>query len=408
MTNSSIAAFQNFQKSPYFRGTIKVADIGSSNGKGNTGIINNLYIKYDKSQKLMTKTSFGSNKQKPASKLHMPDQYLLTAAALLVGGTITAIEAVKGKKMGSILKKAGKATMVAGVLLNGAAFIQSGMRKNQPSEFTAGSLMLATVPLYFINPALWLGAFTTSVGLFFSGLANRIEPGKTSEYNKFKDSFSKETLSGSIKFIKKDQINALKATTKSVKQLWKYVTGKRKELPDIFTIKPNADQRRVSGALMITGGLMMSTAALGIFKPAKTIIGSIGAGLAALGCLGDNVNTIALVNDRTNGFTKNILITGIVLKQLAETMLMLPYKSILGLLTSVKMLTSSAPNVMQSILLNNNDGSSQTQNCGASQKSKNSDELEKQDFRNISWLNETKVGQLYNERFKNLLSIKDF
>jgi hypothetical protein len=247
------------------------------------------------------------------NKFKLPDMNKITVYTLILGGIANLLTLVKALP-DTAKKKAGKIGMIATVaalVLGGGAFIQSGRDKKQPNETLAGLLCIGSaLPFLKGKMLLFLGVLNIGLGNFSLGLANRTEKGKTLE---------NKSLAGSIPFIIGDFVRGVKSCGTFLKQSLLFAIRKRKELPDIFTAKPNADQRRVSGILLTLGGLATVAAAVGLKNPkAAGKVAKIGAAAITLGTVGFNVGNYILNEKINTGVSKDITRVGILGKQLIE------------------------------------------------------------------------------------------
>lgn len=250
------------------------------------------------------------------NKFKLPDMNRLTAYTLVIGGiaNLLTLKGVKGLSDAAkgTAGKIGLIATIAALALGGGAFIQAGHDKKQPNEFLSGLIIIATaLPFMKKQMLLFLGWLNIGLGLFSLGLANRTEKDKT---------INCPTLTKSIKFIADDFVRGVKSCKEFLKQTWQYATRERKQLPDIITSKPNADQRRVSGVLLLLGGAATVAAAVRMKVDALRAqkIAKIAAAAISLGTVGFNVGNYIL-NDKVNkGTSKEVTRAGLMLKQLIE------------------------------------------------------------------------------------------
>lgn len=247
------------------------------------------------------------------NKFKLPDMNKITVYTLLAGGVANLLTLAKKLPDGVKQKagKFGKVATVAALVMGGGAFIQSGHEKKQPNEILSGLMCVGSaVPFLKGQMLLFLGVLNLGLGNFSLGLANRTEKGNTIE---------NKSLAGSLPFIVKDFGRGLKSCGEFLKQTWQYVTRQRKEAPDILTLKPSADQRRVSGILLSLGGLATIVAAAGMKNPKMAgRVAKIAAAAITAGTVGFNVGNYILNEKVNTGASKEITRIGLWGKQLIE------------------------------------------------------------------------------------------
>lgn len=283
----------------------------------NFSLINSAQNPYKKNSSVVNSTNIQrvsfAGETENNKKFKLPDMNRITVYTLLTGGVANLLTLVKSlpdpvkKNAGKI----GKIATVGALIMGGGAFIESGRNKKQPNEILSGLICIGSAwPFLQGKMLLFLGVLNLGLGNFSLGLANRTEKDKTNECDK---------STNSLKFIAKDFARGLNSCVEFLKQSFLFVIRKRKEKPDIFTLKPNNDQRRVSGILLTLGGLATIAAAVVLKNPkmaGKTA--KIGAAAITAGTVGFNVGNYILNEKVNTGVSKEITKVGLLGKQLIE------------------------------------------------------------------------------------------
>lgn len=224
--------------------------------------------------------------------------------------------------------------LALGMLTGSFGQVKLGSKTNQPTEILSGAGFAGCAALMAsgnFNAAF--GAIYVLVGFFFSGLANNLENLENPDnmpvnydLTKLKDpanwkkastdkKLAREMFSelmNMFKFVGNDQVKILKASKNALTQTWEKTTGKRKEFPDIITLKPSGDQCRVSAAVMYLSGLMMLAS--------MELLGGFAFGLISTANIAENCRLIAMGKEEKD-WGKPALISAGIAKQLSEILL---------------------------------------------------------------------------------------
>ncbi len=228
-------------------------------------------------------------------------------------------------EFGRNLNKAGWKIMGASWLIGIPSMIGASLNVKQPSMLLGSFDWLIAAPLMimksFENSARLIGFQTIGYSLMYAGIANKVkndnelkkgEKPREFEFDKVnKNNFLLKSIEF-LKFTAKDMATLPQAGVKAVSQTHDYFTGKRKEVPEFWTVKPTENNSKLASLLLLPGSLLL----MGFGKKNK-IIEKAANILIGTGLLSEALYMFTLGNSQ-KGINKQIILTGVPLRAIGD------------------------------------------------------------------------------------------
>lgn len=227
--------------------------------------------------------------------------------------------------LGKKLNRIGWFAMGASYFVSMPSCIGAALKAAQPSMLT-GSFLWGISALLMMNKkyenSARILAFTPfGAGFIYAGLANKVkndnelkkdDKPRTFDFNGINKNTLWSKAVNFIKFIKDDLLSLPKAGLKAVSQGFNYITGKRKERPEFWTVIPTENNSKLASLLLFPGGLLLMTFGRKykpVEKAANVLIG--------IGLLFEALYMFTLGNSK-KGADKSLILTGVPLRAIGD------------------------------------------------------------------------------------------
>lgn len=227
--------------------------------------------------------------------------------------------------LGRKLNRIGWKFMGAGWIIGIPSFMNASLNERQASMFSGSLVWLISSPLMllkkFEDSARLIGFSLLGYSLMYAGMANKVkndgelkkgENPRVFEFDKInKNNFFSKSAEF-LKFVKKDLSALPESGIKAVSQGYDYITGKRKEPPEFWTIKPTENNSKLASLLLLPGSALLMA-----FGKENKYVEKIANILVGTGLLSEALYMYTLGNAK-KGLDKSVILAGVPLRAVGD------------------------------------------------------------------------------------------